>query len=226
MSDPDLVFDEIESLHPVTSDLRWKRDLEQPHIVSNDLDELFNEEEEDDDDDGEDEEEDEGDVSSLRDSRETIVDEDNHWLMRGVKRIRRSIDDFFGSPAQSADDEAERHMKKVNGHGRKGKGKGRSEKKAKTKAERVARKQQREEKRKAREDKQKARQEKQRARDEKRKAKELKPASRVRRQHMQILGNDADDEDFVDGSGSGPGPFQASNKLCEILEIVSAVEVI
>lgn len=182
--------------------------------MSNDLDELFNEEDEDD---GEEDEEDEdGDVSSALDSRRTVVDEDNHWLMRGVKRIRRSIDDFFGSPIHKAEDEAERHMKKPNGQGRKGKGKGKgSEKRAKTKAERAVRKQQREEKRKAKEEKQKVRQEKQKAREAKRMAKEHKPASRVRRQHM--LGSDADDEDFIDGSGSGPGPFQALNKLCEFL---------
>lgn len=195
--------------------------MENVQIVSNNIldeqlneveleDEFFDSVEEDDDADEEVNE------PSVVDNQPEVVDEENHWLLRGVKRIRRSIDQFFSNtPNSKVDDVAEDHLTKV--HKRTGKG-GKKGKKSRANEEHVARKTKNEEKRKERQErrkekleKRKQKQVKRKERQEKRLAaqqhKEHKPALRVRRQHLSL-----DDEDFVDGSGSNS--LDVTNRQC------------
>lgn len=169
--------------------MRSKRDSDHPQIVANDLDDLFNEPE-DSDDEGDESDDEADEVASLLDTNQP-EEEDNHWLVRSVKRIRRSINGLFGHPSQKLDDDVEEHSKKM--HKRKGgKGKVKRNKNKKNKANK---------------DKKdvKARHENPSAQLD---AKH-KPVARVRRQH--VISHD--DEDLADGSGSGS--FDATNRQCE-----------
>lgn len=158
--------------------------------MSNDLDDVLNTEDSDEEED--DGEEDDDDDASPRD------DEENHWLVRSVKRIRRSIGGIFGSPSSKLDDDLETHnSQKLH---QKGVRKGRKGKKSKSAAQKLKM------------------EERRRAKLEKKARKELpiashpaihKPVSRIRRQH--VISHD--DEDLADGSGSGS--FDVTNRQCE-----------
>lgn len=128
----------------------------------------------------------------------TQDEEDNHWLLRSVKRIRRSIGDLLGGPSTKLDDDVESHTKKM--HRRKGKGKGKGKGKKGGKKNRNK-------------DHVPAKHLK-KTEDEKHHTKARneamhRPVSRIRRQH--VISND--DEDLADGSGSGPS--FVTNRLCE-----------
>lgn len=132
-----------------------------------------------------------------------VAEEDNHWLMQSVKRIRRSIGDLFGSPSTKLDDDVEEHTKKLQrrkGKGKKGHGKGKKNSSNRTKADNEARKVKKEERRKEKQE--------QKLHKEKQLAAAHKPVSRIRRQH--VISHD--DEDLADGSGSGS--FDVANKQC------------
>lgn len=192
--------------NPTILESRIKRDSDHAEILSNDLDDLFNaqdaseEEDEDEDDDNEEVALAEDGDSSLTTAEMQEKGEENHWLVRSVKRIRRSIDGIFGSPASKLDDDVEKHVKKM--HGRKGKGKKGKKQQNKSKLEGASRKIKKEQKRRDKQEK--------KSRNNKAHEVHHQPISRVRRQH--VISHD--DEDLADGSGSD-GSFDVTNRQCK-----------
>lgn len=201
VSDQDLVFDDIESSHLVIPESRKKRDSESPQIVANDLDELLNGEDSDEEFDVDEEDEEEEAVAPSTSN----LDEDNHWLLRSVKRIRRSIGDLLGGPSSKFEDDVENHTKKMRKRKGKGKGKGKGKKGSKKNRSKddlpIVHLKKEDEKHHTKEEK--------KARNEKQHEAMHRPVSRIRRQH--VISND--DEDLADGSGSGPSFI--TNRLCK-----------
>lgn len=131
----------------------------------------------------------------------TLDEPDNHWLVKSVNRIRRSIGDLLGGSPSKLEDDVEKHTKKM--QKRKGKGKGKNKGKKNKNKENIYAKHliKTHEKHSTRQDK--------KARMDKHLEEMHRPVSRIRRQHL--ISND--DEDLADGSGSGAS--FVTNRLCK-----------